>query len=133
MPRLIAAPTVVAAAGTPPKRLEEYVGRVNSGHENLSIARMVSPEGWSEPGQTPDFEETSIVLRGTLRVESKRGVLDVGSGQAVVAEAGEWVRYSPKPKAQNTSRSARPHSARIASIETSSLRSSLLLNYQAQG
>ncbi len=94
MPRLIAAPTVVAAAGTPPKRIEEYVGRVDSGHENLSIARMVSPEGWSEPGQTPDFEETSIVLRGTLRVESKRGVLDVGSGQAVVAEASEWVRYS---------------------------------------
>lgn len=99
MPRLIKAPTVVAAAGNKPKQIEEYVGRVNSGHANISVARMVSPGGWLEPGQRPDFEEVTIVLRGTLRVEHEGGTLDVRAGQAVVTSPGEWVRYgSPEPE-----------------------------------
>jgi mannose-6-phosphate isomerase-like protein (cupin superfamily) len=98
MPTLIASPAVVPAAGTRPKRIEEYAGRVNSGHASVSIARMVSPEGWVEPGQTPQFEEITVVLRGVLRVEHHGGVLDVSAGQAVVAHPGEWVRYStPQP------------------------------------
>ena len=98
MPTLISAPAVVPAAGTKPKRIEEYAGRVNSGHTVVSVARMVSPEGWVEPGQTPAFEEITVVLRGMLRVEHQGGVLDVGAGQAVVARPGEWVRYStPDP------------------------------------
>src|SRR6266850_2472418 len=94
MPRLIANPTVIQAAGHPPKRIEEYAGRVNSGHSGVSVARMVSPQGWSEPGQRPEFEEITVVLRGLLRVEHEGGALDVGSGQAVVTAPGEWVRYS---------------------------------------
>jgi quercetin dioxygenase-like cupin family protein len=94
MPRLIDAPTVVAAAGQPPKRIEEYAGRVNSGHTALSVARMVSPAGWREPGQRPQFEEITVVLRGTVRVEFEGGVLDVRAGQAIVTSPGEWVRYS---------------------------------------
>jgi mannose-6-phosphate isomerase-like protein (cupin superfamily) len=94
MPTLIPAPAVVAAAGTRPKRIEEFAGRVNSGHEQVSVARMQSPEGWEEPGQRPEFEEITVVLRGTLRVEFKGGVMDVRGGQAVVAAPGEWVRYS---------------------------------------
>ena len=94
MPRLIAAPTVVAAVGNKPKRIEEYAGRVNSGHAAVSVARMVSPGGWVEPGQRPEFEEITVVLRGTLRVEHDGGVLDVEAGQAVVTASGEWVRYS---------------------------------------
>ena len=98
MPRLIAAPTVVAAAGEPPKRIEEYVGRVNSGHAAVSVARMVSPEGWNEPGQRPRFEEVTLVLRGMVRVEHEGGFLEVRAGQAVVTAPGEWVRYSsPEP------------------------------------
>jgi quercetin dioxygenase-like cupin family protein len=98
MPTLISAPTIVQAAGTKPKRIEEYAGRVNSGDARVSVARMVSPEGWEEPGQRPDFQEITLVLRGTLRVEHEGGVLDVGAGQAVVAHPGEWVRYaSPAP------------------------------------
>ena len=98
MPTLISAPTIVQAAGTKPKRLEEYAGRVNSGDARVSVARMVSPEGWEEPGQRPDFQEITLVLRGTLRVEHEGGVLEVGAGQAVVAHPGEWVRYaSPAP------------------------------------
>ena len=98
MPRLIPAPAVVAAAGTRPKRIEEFAGRVNSGHEQLSVARMQSPEGWEEPGQRPEFEEITVVLRGTLRVEFEGGATDVRGGQAVVAAPGEWVRYStPEP------------------------------------
>jgi mannose-6-phosphate isomerase-like protein (cupin superfamily) len=85
---------VVPAAGVPPKRIEEYAGRVNSGHAGVSVARMVSPEGWTEPGQRPEFEEVTVVLRGMLRVEFEGGALDVRAGQAVVAEPGEWVRYS---------------------------------------
>ena len=94
MPRLIPAPTVVAAAGSLPKRIEEFVGRVNSGTAGLSIARMTSPAGWVEPGQTPDFDEYSLVLEGCLRVESADGAVDVVAGQAVHVAAGEWVRYS---------------------------------------
>ena len=94
MPTLIAAPAVVQAAGEPPKRIEEYAGRVNSGHTNVSVAHMRSPAGWCEPGQRPDFEEITVVLRGMVRVEHEGGVLDVQAGQAVVTRAGEWVRYS---------------------------------------
>ena len=94
MPRLIAAPAVVAAAGTKPKRIEEFAGRVNSGHAQVSVARMTSPTGWQEPGQRPDFEEITVVLRGMLRVEHEGGALEVRAGQAVIAHAGEWVRYA---------------------------------------
>src|SRR5689334_9131844 len=98
MPTLIAAPTLIPAAGSKPKQIEEYAGRVNSGHTNVSIARMISPEGWEEPGQRPEFEEITVVLRGCLRVEHESGSLDVRAGQAVVAHPGEWVRYSsPEP------------------------------------
>jgi quercetin dioxygenase-like cupin family protein len=94
MPRLIAAPAVVAAAGTKPKRIEEFAGRVNSGHAQVSVARMTSPTGWQEPGQRPDFEEITVVLRGMLRVEHEGGTLEVQAGQAIVTSPGEWVRYS---------------------------------------
>lgn len=94
MPRLITSPAIVEAAGTPPKRIEEFVGRVNSGHTALSVARMRSPAGWREPGQRPDFEEVTVVLTGTVRVEYEGGTLDVGAGQAVITAPGEWVRYS---------------------------------------
>ncbi len=98
MPELIEQPSVIEAAGNKPKRIEEYAGRVNSRHEGVSVARMVSPEGWQEPGQRPEFEEITVVLRGTLRVEHEDGVLDVRAGQAVVARPGEWIRYSsPEP------------------------------------
>src|SRR5262249_14761167 len=98
MPTMISAPTVVPAVGTPPKRIEEYAGRVNSGHNRVSVARMVSPAGWSEPGQQPEFEEITLVLKGLLRVEHRDGVLEVRTGQAVVTAPGEWVRYStPEP------------------------------------
>ncbi len=99
MPRLIARPTVIAAAGNKPKRIEEYVGRVNSGHAGVSVARMVSPGGWQESGQRPEFEEITVVLCGVLRVEHTEGVLEVSAGQAVVTTPGEWVRYSsPGPE-----------------------------------
>ena len=94
MPRLIAQPTIVDAAGTPPKQIEELVGLVNSGHSSVSIARMIAPPGWAEPGQRPTFEEITVVLRGLVRVEHAGGVLDVRAGQAVVTAPGEWVRYS---------------------------------------
>ena len=94
MPTLIETPTVIAAAGSKPKRIEEYAGRVNSSHEQVSVARMLSPEGWVEPGQRPEFEEITLVLRGTLHVEFEGGALDVHAGQAVVTVPGEWVRYS---------------------------------------
>ena len=98
MPQLIAKPAIILAAGNKPKRIEEYVGRVNSGHEGISVARMVGPEGWVEPGQRPAFQEITVVLEGLLRVEHENGLLDVRAGQAVVAQAGEWVRYScPEP------------------------------------
>jgi len=94
MPKLIAAPTIIQAAGNKPKRIEEFAGRVNSGHSQVSVARMTSPEGWMEPGQRPEFEEITVVLRGLVRVEHHGGVLDVRQGQAVVTAPGEWVRYS---------------------------------------
>jgi mannose-6-phosphate isomerase-like protein (cupin superfamily) len=94
MPQLIGAPTIIEAAGNKPKRIEEYAGRVNSGHERVSVARMKSPRGWLEPGQRPEFEEITIVLAGMLRVEYEGGSLEVRAGQAVVASPGEWVRYS---------------------------------------
>lgn len=94
MPRLIESPTVISAAGNRPKRIEEYVGRVNSGHEGVSVARMVSPAGWEEPAQRPQFDEITLVLRGTVHVEYDGGFLDVRAGQAVVTSAGERVRYS---------------------------------------
>ena len=94
MPRLIEGPTVIAAAGTKPKRIEEYVGRVNTGSPAASVARMVSPEGWLEPGQRPDFQELTVVLRGMLRVEHSGGHTDVRAGQAIIVHRGDWVRYS---------------------------------------
>lgn len=98
MPRLVPQPSVVAAAGSKPKRIEEYAGRVATGHGEVSVARMVSPAGWVEPGQRPEFEEVTVVLHGLLRVEYEGGVLDVTAGQAVVTAPGEWVRYStPEP------------------------------------
>jgi quercetin dioxygenase-like cupin family protein len=98
MPWLIERPARLVAAGSPPKTIEEFVGRLNSGHAQVSVARMLSPEGWSEPGQRPEFLEISLVLRGTLRVEHERGALDVAAGSAVIAQPGEWVRYStPEP------------------------------------
>lgn len=99
MPRLVAKPTVVPAVGTRPKKIEEFVGRVNSGTAVVSIARMQSPPGWTEPGQRPEFDEYTLVLQGRLRVECENGQsLDVLAGQAVIVSAGEWVRYStPEP------------------------------------
>ena len=94
MPTLIDAPTRIEAAGNKPKLIEEFFGRVNSRHEGLSIAHMHSPSGWVEPGQRPEFEEFTLVLQGTLRVEFEGGYLDVNAGQAVVSRPGEWVRYS---------------------------------------
>jgi len=94
MPTLIGQPTRIEAAGTKPKRIEEYVGRVNSRTENTSVAHMRSPSGWQEPGQTPEFEEYTIVLKGMLRVEHRHGTIDVAAGQAVITHKGEWVRYS---------------------------------------
>lgn len=94
MATLIESPRQMEAAGNKPKVIEEFVGRANSGHTEVSIARMQSPPGWTEPKQTPEFTEYTIVLRGLLVVESERGSLEVRAGQAVVAPAGEWVRYS---------------------------------------
>src|SRR3954469_23524685 len=94
MPTLIEKPTRVTAAGPPPKLIDEYVGRVNTGDGRLSIAHMRSPAGWAEPGQTPEFDEYTLVLVGAIRVEHRGGVLDVRAGQAVLTRAGEWVLYS---------------------------------------
>ena len=98
MPTIIATPSIVQAVGTKPKIIEEYVGRVNTRTDALSIARMKSPEGWSEPGQRPEFDEYTVVLRGSLRVESETATIEVGAGEAVLVRRGEWVRYStPHP------------------------------------
>jgi mannose-6-phosphate isomerase-like protein (cupin superfamily) len=94
MPKFIAAPTRVEAAGTPPKLIDEYVGRINTRTEVLSIAHMRSPAGWNEPGQRPTFREYTVVLRGTLMVEFEGGTFQVRAGQGVVCEPDEWVRYS---------------------------------------
>ncbi len=98
MPTLIKHPSIVKAAGNKPKIIEEFIGRVNSNTGALSIARMRSPSGWVEPGQTPEFDEYTVVLRGTLRVVSKSGMIDVRAGEAVIAHKGEWIQYStPDP------------------------------------
>ena len=94
MAKLIGSPAVVQAAGNKPKRIEEFVGRVSTRTATASLARMTSPGGWVEPGQTPRFDEYTLVLRGTLCVETRSGTLDVRAGQAVIAPRGEWVRYS---------------------------------------
>jgi len=98
MPTLIAQPAVIQAAGNKPKRIEEFVGKVNSASTHVSVARMASPGGWQEPGQRPEFEELTVVLRGELRVEYHGGELTARAGQAVVTAPGEWIRYStPDP------------------------------------
>ena len=94
MPTLIAQPTRVEAAGTKPKIIEEFVGRVNSKTAAVSVAHMKSPAGWLEPGQTPEFDEYTLVLKGTLQVTHKGGSVDVHAGQAVIAHRGEWIQYS---------------------------------------
>ena len=94
MPTHIPKPSIIEAAGNQPKRIEEYIGRVNSQTAALSVARMTSPPGWIEPGQTPAFDEYTVVLRGMLRVTTRGGALDVRAGEAVIAHAGEWVQYS---------------------------------------
>ncbi len=94
MPTLIEAPARITAAGNKPKLIDEYCGRVRSGDQGVSVAHMRSPGGWVEPGQRPDFDEYTLVLRGMLRVDHEGGTLEVRAGQAVVARRGEWVRYS---------------------------------------
>jgi len=94
MPELIERPAAIEAAGTKPKLIEEFVGRVNTGEQRLSVARMKSPAGWLEPGQRPEFDEWTLVLDGCLHVEHEGGTLAVRGGQAVLVRAGEWVRYS---------------------------------------
>lgn len=98
MPKIIKAPSIIKAAGNKPKIIEEYVGRVNTQNDDISIARMKSPEGWVEPGQTPEFEEFTVVIRGTLNVKTKEGDISLKEGQAVLIKGGEWVQYSsPEP------------------------------------
>jgi mannose-6-phosphate isomerase-like protein (cupin superfamily) len=98
MPTVIAQPSRIEAAGNKPKLIDEYIGRVNSNTSQVSVAHMRSPEGWMEPGQTPDFDEYTVVLKGMLRVEHQGGSVDVQAGQAVIAHKGEWVRYAtPEP------------------------------------
>jgi uncharacterized cupin superfamily protein len=98
MPTLIDQPVVVPAAGDPPKQITEFVGRVATREAAVSVARMISPAGWCEPGQRPEFLEITVVLRGSIRVEHEQGALEVRAGQAVVTRPGEWVRYStPEP------------------------------------
>ena len=91
---LIENPLMIVAAGSPPKQIAEFVGRLNTNNARLSIARMVSPGGWQEPGQTPEFDEYTLVLRGLLRIVTRTGVTEVKAGQAFLAATGEWVRYS---------------------------------------
>ncbi len=98
MPKLISKPTQIKAAGNKPKIIEEFIGRVNSKTNGVSIAKMQSPAGWVEPGQTPEFDEYTIVLKGALRVVSKSGTLDIKAGQAVIVAKGEWVQYSSPDK-----------------------------------
>lgn len=99
MPELINTPTLITAAGSPPKKIEEYVGRVNTRDTKVSVARMQSPAGWSEPGQTPLFDEFTLVLKGLVRVEHRDGCIEIRAGQTLIVRAGEWVRYStPEPE-----------------------------------
>jgi mannose-6-phosphate isomerase-like protein (cupin superfamily) len=101
MPKRIDGPTRVTAAGSPPKTIDEYVGRVNTDTERLSIAHMRSPQGWEEPGQRPEFDEYTLVLKGMLKVDTESGPMEVRAGQAILTEGGEWVRYS-SPEAGGT-------------------------------
>ncbi len=94
MPKLIPSPTIIEAAGNKPKIIEEFFGKINSSTDKISIAKMTSPEGWEEPGQTPEFDEYTLVLKGMLRVETKESVFNINAGQAIITYAGEWVRYS---------------------------------------
>jgi mannose-6-phosphate isomerase-like protein (cupin superfamily) len=99
VPELIAAPMIIEAAGEPPKTIREHIGRVTTGESRLSVAHMTSPSGWAEPGQRPEFDEFTVVLRGALVVDYEGGRLDVAAGQAVHTKSGEWVRYStPGPE-----------------------------------
>ena len=99
MPTLITSPTIIEAAGNKPKIIREFIGRVNSATQKVSIARMSSPEGWEEPGQTPEFDEYTLVLKGMLRVKTKDQTFDVTAGQAIITYAGEWIRYgTPNPE-----------------------------------
>ena len=90
----ISSPSIIESAGNKPKVIEEYVGRVNSGTNSISIAKMSSPSGWREPGQKPQFDEYTVVLRGTLKVESRTETLIIKEGEAVIVNSGEWVQYS---------------------------------------
>jgi mannose-6-phosphate isomerase-like protein (cupin superfamily) len=94
MPTLVAQPTRISAAGNKPKLIDEYIGRVNTRTESASVAHMRSPQGWQEPGQTPEFEEFTLVLKGKLRVRHKDGEMEIAAGQAVITHPGEWVQYS---------------------------------------
>jgi len=94
MPTVLNKPTVIEACGNKPKIIEEFIGRVNSNTKVVSIARMKSPSGWEEPGQTPEFDEYTVVLNGTLRVESNEGHVDISAGEAIIVHSGEWARYS---------------------------------------
>ena len=94
MPRMISAPTSVEAAGNKPIQVDEYIGRLNSSHGGISIAYLKCPAGWIEPGQTPQFDEYTLVLKGTLRVVHRHGIIDVREGQAIITHSGEWVQYS---------------------------------------
>lgn len=99
MPSLITSPTIIEAAGNKPKIIWEFVGRVNSSTQKVSIAKMMSPSGWEELGQTPEFDEYTLVLKGMLKVETKENVFNVSAGQAIITYAGEWIRYStPNPE-----------------------------------
>jgi quercetin dioxygenase-like cupin family protein len=99
-PTHIGKPTIVEAAGSPPKRIEEFIGRVNSGTAPVSVARMTSPAGWEEPGQTPEFDEYTLVLDGEIEVRHREGTVRVAAGEAVIAPAGEWVQYATPRGAQ---------------------------------
>jgi mannose-6-phosphate isomerase-like protein (cupin superfamily) len=99
MPKIIENPTIIEAAGNKPKKIEEFVGNVNSNDSGVSVARMTSPAGWVEPGQTPEFREITVVLKGVLQVAHKDGILKVAAGQSIITEPGEWVQYStPEPE-----------------------------------
>jgi len=94
MPTLVAQPTRISAAGSKPKLIDEYIGRIDSKTAGVSVAHMRSPQGWEEPGQTPEFDEFTLVLKGTVRVRHENGEMDITAGQAVIAHAGEWIQYS---------------------------------------
>ena len=98
MPTIIKYPTKIEAAGNKPKIIEEYIGRVNSSTESISLAKMTSPEGWEEPGQTPEFDEYTFVIKGTLRVETKENIFDINAGQVIITRKGEWIKYSTPTK-----------------------------------